>query len=289
MSKLELTRYLYFKDEVILSFVISLLKKQNLHECYFWFSELYYSKYNINNIILKIYYDFYYINNRQFEKYIYKKLISNHNENDILSKYITIIKNLFRLSISCDVFLNRQKYLKFITNDCVDNPDIKNKNSTRGRKPKWLENIKEEFHTLFRYLNKNKLGDFYCELHNIDEDSLKDIFNQLKLYDKNINFNLLNNDWYKYDIRHIVLAYIIRYNIDSEDINDSNSENSKDKEKKIYVLASKYEIEQIKNTDVPIPSRNFVDNRNNVHEINEVRKTLHCKRHFTIDSDIYHI
>ena len=35
------TRYLYNLDEVKLSFIEALLKKQNLDECYFWICELY--------------------------------------------------------------------------------------------------------------------------------------------------------------------------------------------------------------------------------------------------------
>ena len=41
MSKVILTRYLYIYDEVCLSFIYSLLKKQDINECYFWMFEMY--------------------------------------------------------------------------------------------------------------------------------------------------------------------------------------------------------------------------------------------------------
>jgi hypothetical protein len=271
MSKFEFTRYLYIKDEVILSFAISLIQKENLHECYFWLSELYYSNYNMNDIILKIYYDFYYTNNAQFEKYIYKKLKNNDNNdnNDNLSQYITITKNLFNLSISCDVFLNRQASLKNHNKDS-------NKHIFKGRKPKWLDNIKQEFHILFRYLNKDKLSEFYCELYKMDDNLLKDIFEQFKIYDTRFCFRMLNNEFYKYDLRHMLLAYVVK---------DKNIKDTK-KNKNIYVLSSDYENEQLINTNIPLPPRDFVDSRNITHKMNEVGKTLMCKRHFKINTNI---
>ena len=286
MSKFEFTRYLYIKDEVILSFVISLIQKEQLHECYFWLSELYYSKYNMNDILLKIYYDFYYINNIQFEKYIYKKLKNIDDNVDNLSQYITITKNLFNLPISCDVFLTRQTSLK---NHNKDN----NKHIFKGRKPKWLDNIKQEFHILFRYLNKDKLSEFYCELYNIDDNLLKDIFEQFKIYDTRFCFKMLNNDCYNYDLRHMLLAYVIKDKKDKDKKDkDKKDKDKKDKDKKdttnknIYVLSSDYENEQLINTNIPLLPREFVDSRNITHKINEVRKTLMCKRHFKINKNI---
>ena len=42
---LELTRYLYWNDEVKLSFIYSLLNGEDLNETLFWIYELYYSDY----------------------------------------------------------------------------------------------------------------------------------------------------------------------------------------------------------------------------------------------------
>ncbi len=61
MSKQSLTRYLYFLEEVKMSFMESLLTKNSLKECYFWISEIFYSGFIEESwqLIMKIYYDFY--------------------------------------------------------------------------------------------------------------------------------------------------------------------------------------------------------------------------------------
>ena len=38
---ISLTRYLYNKDEVKLTFIECLLKQENIEECYFWIYEYY--------------------------------------------------------------------------------------------------------------------------------------------------------------------------------------------------------------------------------------------------------
>ena len=75
MTKLILTRFLYIYDEVCISLLTSLLKKQSLDECYFWTSELYLSGLEKEcwEFIWFVYYDFYYIDNPYFGDYISKK------------------------------------------------------------------------------------------------------------------------------------------------------------------------------------------------------------------------
>lgn len=56
---LNLTRFLYPKDEVEISLLIALLQKKPLNECIFWACELIYSGFDITQLIWSIYYDFY--------------------------------------------------------------------------------------------------------------------------------------------------------------------------------------------------------------------------------------
>ena len=66
------TRYLYNADEVVLTFIESLLGCRELNECYFWIAEYYKSGFEVEtwNILWKIYYDFYALS--------YPKLENNH-------------------------------------------------------------------------------------------------------------------------------------------------------------------------------------------------------------------
>ena len=104
----KLTRYLYLKDEVILSLLNSLLQKKDLNECLFWVSELYYTGYHaeIWTIIWTIYYDFYAIKNIKLENHFinnYKKWVKNPDIVPVLS----VIKNLHNSVSTPDVFCMR--------------------------------------------------------------------------------------------------------------------------------------------------------------------------------------
>ena len=56
-----LTRFLFMSDEVILTFLETVLKSSDLCECYYWISEYYYSGYQRKTwqLLLQIFYDFY--------------------------------------------------------------------------------------------------------------------------------------------------------------------------------------------------------------------------------------
>jgi hypothetical protein len=117
MSKQSLTRYLYFLEEVKLSFLESLLKKNSLKECYFWISEIFYSGF-INEcwqLIMKIYYDFYHLNNANIESKINIKFKKKDNIKSILS----IVTLLFRSQHDPFVFIcrtnNKGRKVKDIT------------------------------------------------------------------------------------------------------------------------------------------------------------------------------
>ena len=87
------TRYLYEKEEVILSFITALLNKTSLKECYYWIYEHYFSNFNTFDLLWKVYYDFYFIHYPKLESYIKKKqlLFENTTNNEEKQTYIAFI------------------------------------------------------------------------------------------------------------------------------------------------------------------------------------------------------
>lgn len=115
MSKLSLTRFLYFLEEVKLSLMTCILEKNSLKECYFWISELFYSGFQKEcyNLLWKIYYDFYCLNNKKVEQIIKKKTKtvdvhkSSINDINILRLHMKIATILFNCEPCPSVFLYR--------------------------------------------------------------------------------------------------------------------------------------------------------------------------------------
>jgi hypothetical protein len=105
----KLTRFLYNEEEVKLSLIASILIKKNIMECYYWFSELYYSKNNAYDmfILWEIYFDYYSLINPKLEYYMIKKIKESKETNDI-SPLLYIIKNMHILKHDPNVFLLRQ-------------------------------------------------------------------------------------------------------------------------------------------------------------------------------------
>lgn len=111
---IQFTRYLYIKDEVKLSILISLLKKN--HQALFWAYEFYYSgfKTELWDFIWLIYYNFYATLNPRFKKFLQEKHDAWKNEeNDKIISHV--INNLHIRPWNADVFL-----LKQCTNIVVD-------------------------------------------------------------------------------------------------------------------------------------------------------------------------
>ena len=168
MSKVILTRYLYLFDEVGLTFLTSLLKKRSLEECYFWISELYLSGFIEQSweLLWFIYYDFYYINNPYFRPFIHKKSVEGG-----LKSALTVVKNLFKMNSSSEVFVTRQY------NNCVK--DITQ--VFRGKKPNWLLSIPNKYHGLFRFIDKKMYHFAVCSLPDVVEDE-DEIFMAIQIY-----------------------------------------------------------------------------------------------------------
>ena len=108
-SNLVFTRYLYLKDEVKLSLLISVLNKHT--DAIFWAYELFYSGFQLEmfQLIWTIYYDFFATLNPSFEVYLLKKQIeilsTNANANTLIS---AIIQDLCIREYNTDIFKLRQ-------------------------------------------------------------------------------------------------------------------------------------------------------------------------------------
>lgn len=113
----QLTRYLYELSEVKGNLILSLLNKDN-EEALFWTFEYYYSGYYWEsiNFIIQIYYDFYYVLNPTFEKYMFIQLkkVTLENEYEELASLIKlIIDNLIIRPYTLDTFMLRNMGLQF--------------------------------------------------------------------------------------------------------------------------------------------------------------------------------
>jgi hypothetical protein len=122
-KNLQFTRYLYEKDEVRLTLLISVLNQKD--ESLFWAYELYYSGFitELIHLFIQMYYDFYAALHPSFQVYLQKNLpllLDNDSENDKL--LATIVHNFMIRSHTVDVFFMRilaqelQFTLPFITN-----------------------------------------------------------------------------------------------------------------------------------------------------------------------------
>ena len=108
-NEIQLTRYLYEKDEVKLSLLLCLLNKKE--ECIFWAYELYYSgfKKELVDLFWSMYYDFYYTLNPSFEKYLLKKLKNNLEFEPNSENCISMIVHNFMIRPhSMDIFMLKQ-------------------------------------------------------------------------------------------------------------------------------------------------------------------------------------
>ena len=110
-SNLVFTRYLYLKDEVKISMLISILNKRD--DSIFRAYELYYSgfKRELIEFIWIIYYDFFASLNPSYEAYLIKKQTMLLNETDNSSIIISgIIQDLCDREYNTDIFMLRQVF-----------------------------------------------------------------------------------------------------------------------------------------------------------------------------------
>jgi hypothetical protein len=261
-----LTRYLYEKDEVIGSFVTSLLKKHNIDECYFWIYEYHYSGFDAFDLLWTIYLDFYGIYNPKFEHFFkrkYKQFIEDKNEESIAY----IVRNLYGKKSSPNVFLLRQLYQTDLYPSCI----------YKGRKPAWvkkyssdkiIQNLllairRKHWQNITYYIKKNIQNKILPEtLYFIIVDYFRNEEN-ISLLDNNKIRDLWDSRIYKNDIHY--LLYICHYLYENEvDIN----------KRKIYMAPSRGNLINIKETNMKLPLNRYNNPQN--------WKTLRVKRRYEI-------
>lgn len=196
------TEFLYLKDELISSFIISLLFDNDIDEPILYISELYHSKLyqDVYDIIWQTYFDFYYITNPDLVG-----LINNTIENDIKNKSIqnihSIIKHLFKRDKSIPVFLLHQHIKIYGT---------KNKfTAFRGKKPAFLEKYNCISHKILQSIDKFNWNNVTHFISAINIEDIDIIFSDTMAYlnDKkkyitlDLNINYTNK-------KHILLSLI---------------------------------------------------------------------------------
>ena len=170
---MKITRLLYVEDEVIYSFISSLLKGSNEKEIYFWFSELYYSGFKKKSIALiqQVYYDYYYYHNTSFVSYLEKQIKKSQNDKSIVP-LLNIISNLMKMKKNSKAFQLTQ---------C-----IKNSKSTIKEDTNKKINIKI-INKLIGYIKDDKFLNF-CSLLCHYKNSVKTI-ETLLIKQYRINYN----------------------------------------------------------------------------------------------------
>ena len=202
-SDLVFTRYLYIKEEVRIALLVSILNKSD--DAIFWAYELYYSgfKYELLNLIWKIYYDFFATLNPAYEAYLLKKhkeflTENNPNEERIVS---AIIQDLLFRPFNTDVFLLRNvcEIFEVDINYHDATEKITNMEKVRQNLTQWIAN--QDFRSIAQWiLNVNKdvikIADIYNICLELFETKiklskaklLKEFINALKL---TINHNVI--------------------------------------------------------------------------------------------------
>jgi hypothetical protein len=221
MDNFQFTRYLYEKDEVKISLLISLLNKSD--ESVFWAYELFYSGFRDELIewIWIIYYDFYYVKNPSFEKYLSNKL---NNVTDVLEDKLiaTIISNLIIRPFSLDLFVLRKITLNE-TIVCEDNDICKNKLEVALCDKNYLKItsvILNKIDNKFCVEILKSIITFFINHHNLKIDEKKEI----KEYKKNTKTNnkkivLLSRIIHYFSIlKNVKFGKKLYVHVDEEDI-----------------------------------------------------------------------
>lgn len=130
MSEYIFTRYLYEKEEVGYSLVLSLLNKKE-DEAIFWATELYYSGFEneLYEILWMVFQNFYATLNIHFEHYLLKQIeILKSQSKDQVKKIEIhlhyIIKNLILKPYNLDTFSLIKIISEFEIENCKDNQDL---------------------------------------------------------------------------------------------------------------------------------------------------------------------
>ena len=104
-----LTEFLYQKDEVVASFLLSMVFATDINEAVFFISELYNSGFydDVYNVIWSLYFDFYYVTNNKLVSYINETILRDLKEKNIQNIH-NIVKTLYPKNKCIPVFLLNQ-------------------------------------------------------------------------------------------------------------------------------------------------------------------------------------
>ena len=206
---LQFTRYLYEKDEVKLSLIISILNKKE--EAIFWAYELFYSGFieELIELLWKIYYDFYATLNPSFENYLSIKFSSQLSIDKNDDKLLCMIINNFMIRPhNIDIFIMRQIITTVeIDNTCLKEYKLTNDFSKLENELFELIETRDYFMLtsliLYDLSNDNIINTFNYIINYFSKNSLKIEFKkELKNFKK-----LMNN----YNPRIILLSRIVYY------------------------------------------------------------------------------
>ena len=154
MSEYNLTRYLYARDEVELSFIAAILLRKGVDECYYWGYELHYSGFDVFPIIWKIYYDFYFVSNPGLETLIrHKEKMWERNKK--LHYLAATISNLVNAPSSGEVFIMRQ-YIERVLISESGRGFAERGFIARGRPPAWCGDYDSKYIPLLRSIDKSR-------------------------------------------------------------------------------------------------------------------------------------
>ena len=160
-SKIALTNLLYFKDEVIISLLASLLNKSET--AIFWAYELHYSGFNdeLFELLEKLYYYFFATLNPNFKNFLNRKIVEWYDTQNI-QVVNQIVSNLLIRPYNLDVFMLKH------TSYSIKIPDS-NTTSDSSRIVKWIEERK--FATLAKYILYSSSEQEFEELNSIGAKS----------------------------------------------------------------------------------------------------------------------
>jgi len=278
------TRYLYVKNQAILSLVLSLLKREE--ECIFWAFELYHSGYKkeLLDLIVKIYYDFYAVLHPTFEKILFQKidvcvsLFDNPNETLERAEIYNLLKNLMNRSSSVDVFMLKILTIKQTKYKIVDA-------SKDTSKDAWREMLSEQcdFFEISKKVVSISLKNLNTELEIILDcfcDLLPDLY---KESDKKIDI-IRWKKYKKYSKNHLpfflsrIIGFIRLYGEKSNlkqtkkptipyivfDTTDNDYPTLKDVlPRKVLQMATKYSIQDVEFLELFCSSKDIHDYQNN--------------------------
>ena len=178
MSEYNLTRYLYARDEVELSFIAAILLRKGVDECYYWGYELHYSGFDVFPIIWKIYYDFYFVSNPGLETLIrHKEKMWERNKK--LHYLAATISNLVNTPSSGEVFIMRQ-YIERVLISESGRGFAERGFIARGRPPAWCGDYDSKYIPLLRSIDKSRYREIayhaYYLLHGAGAGAGADLF-----------------------------------------------------------------------------------------------------------------